>query len=123
MYDPAGYMSANIISNTPGHLPPVRNPDQPTKDDYALMGQHILMYSGPLRLAWENSTTTLGRVFHGPLMASSRRGWLGTTQTRNYEVFFNATETGGRDILRLWNRNETNDQYANIYWVRAPPGV
>jgi len=120
-YDPNGYMSVGMISTTPGDIPPPRTPDKPTYDDFAKVGEHILAYAGELHIAWDNSTVTSGRLYHGPLMMSSRTSWLGTNQTRNYDVTMNATETGGRDVLHLWLRNETSDQVANLFWARAPP--
>jgi hypothetical protein len=40
-------------------------------------------------------------------------------QTRNYVVTKKANETGGRDVLRLWTRDENAGTMGNIYWVRA----
>jgi hypothetical protein len=112
-------MSASITSRDAEHIPPNRDPEKPTDADYALMGRHILAYSGELHVAWENSTATVGRLTHGPLIMASRWTWLGTNQTRNYIVTKNANETGGRDVLHLWLRQEEENTVANIYWVRA----
>ncbi|KAF2827689.1 hypothetical protein CC86DRAFT_321988 [Ophiobolus disseminans] len=119
-YDPNGYMSANMVSSNPKDLPPDRTPDKPTYDDFALVGEHILTYAGELHLAWENSTASSGRLIHGPLVMSSQASWLGKLQLRNYEVTLNAHETGGRDVLKLWYRNEETDNDSTIYWARAP---
>ncbi|KAH7071807.1 Lipocalin-like domain-containing protein [Paraphoma chrysanthemicola] len=120
-YDARGYMSASITATEPEFLPPNRAPEDPTHDDFALAGQHILAYAGELHLQWDNSTALVGRLTHGPLLMASRPGWLGTIQTRNYIVTRNASETGGKDVLHLWARNETTKSVANIYWARAEP--
>jgi hypothetical protein len=112
-------MSASITSTDADHIPPVRNPDEPTDADYGLMGRHTLAYAGELHLQWENSTTTAGRLTHGPLVMASRWKWLGTNQTRNYVVTKKANETGGKDVLRLWTRDEVGGLIGNIYWMRA----
>lgn len=117
IYDPAGYMSASISSTDPEHIPPTRDPDEATDADRALMSKHSLAYSGQLHVEWENSTATVGRLIHGPLVMSSHTSWLRTNQSRNYILTKNATETPGRDILHLWLKG--SDGTANLYWVRA----
>ena len=121
IYDTNGYMSVSMATTTPEFIPPIRDPNEPTEEDFALVGKHILMYSGELSLAWENSTTTEGRVYHGPLLTSTQTSWIGTKQTRDYIVTKNASETGGRDILHLYSKNVTSDSIADIYWGRPPP--
>jgi hypothetical protein len=117
IYDPAGYMSASISSTDPEHIPPTRNPDEATDADRALMSKHSLAYSGQLHVEWENSTATVGRLTHGPLVMSSHTSWLGTNQSRNYVLTKNASETLGKDILHLWLKG--SDGTANLYWMRA----
>ncbi|KAF2821032.1 hypothetical protein CC86DRAFT_470819 [Ophiobolus disseminans] len=120
-YNPDGYMSAHMVSSDPGHIPPVRDPEPPTYEDFALVGEHSLVYAGELHVAWENSTATSGRLTHGPLKMASLASWIETSQPRNYEVTLKAHETGGRDVLRLWARDEGRHTVSTIWWVRAPP--
>ncbi|KAH8726950.1 Lipocalin-like domain-containing protein [Phaeosphaeriaceae sp. PMI808] len=108
IYDTRGYMSASMTSTDPDHIPPDRSPAPMTDADYALFGQHKLAYAGELRVMWENSTAMVGRL-------------LGTNMTRDYVVTYGAKEVGGRDVLRLWVRDEAKNSTTNIYWVRGLP--
>lgn len=84
------------------------------------MAQHAIAYAGPWSVEWENSTATVGRLIHGPLTMSTAWNWLGTRQSRNYVLTRNASETGGRDLLRLWV-NDGEGRTSNLWWVRAEP--
>lgn len=110
-----------MTTTVPEWIAPIRNPGQPTQEDFALIGEHILVYSGEVHLAWENSTATSGRLIHGPLLMATRPSWRVASQVRDYVVTKNAAEVGGRDVLNLYYRNETSDTFASLYWARAPP--
>lgn len=115
-YNPEGYMSASLGPTDPSYIPPLR--DEPTHEDFALTGEHILTYAGGLKLAWENSTATAGRVIHGPLIVSSLRIWLNTEQWRDYRVTRKAKETGGKDVLQLYALGA--ETFSSLFWVRVP---
>jgi hypothetical protein len=112
-------MSVSVTSTDAEHIPPVRESGNASDADYALMGRHSLAYAGELHLQWENSTATAGRLTHGPLVMASLWRMLGRNQTRDYVVTKRAHETGGKDVLKLWTRDEKEGSIANIYWVRA----
>ncbi|OAL47404.1 hypothetical protein IQ07DRAFT_115304 [Pyrenochaeta sp. DS3sAY3a] len=116
IYHPLGFMSANIISNTPSQIAPVRpNNTAPTDEDYILIGKHTLSYAGGLH-AWPGSNATHGTLTHGPLTMATAPKWRGTNQTRNYVLTKGGFE--GRDVLHLWLRNEEEDSIANLHWAR-----
>ncbi|KAH8700043.1 Lipocalin-like domain-containing protein [Phaeosphaeriaceae sp. PMI808] len=118
IYDANGYMSASMTSTDPDQIPPNRSPAPMTQEDYILIGQHTLVYAGELHVAWENSSATVGRLTHGPLIMSNKPSWLGTNQTRNYIVTKKEKEG---DILHLWLKDEKKNMISNIFWVRGGP--
>lgn len=121
MYDANGYMSASMTTTDADQYPPNRSPLPMTQEDYVLIGQHTLVYAGELHVVWENSSATVGRLTHGPVIMTNKPSWLGTSMIRNYVVIEGGEEFGGRNLLRLWSRDEAKDIVSNIYWVRAWP--
>ncbi|KAH6651928.1 hypothetical protein BKA67DRAFT_693155 [Truncatella angustata] len=88
IYHPAGFMSANTMSNN---------------------GSDQLSYAG--RLSVREDTPTTGRLTHGPLIQASELSWIGTDQHRDYELFdhgktlsLSATIDDGRVGVLFWEK-------------------
>ncbi|KAF2849620.1 hypothetical protein T440DRAFT_533097 [Plenodomus tracheiphilus IPT5] len=112
LYHPAGYMSANLFA------PSALNASDPTSDSdasYAYIARRSLSYAGELSV-WPGSNESVGTLTHGPLVVASVPSWMEVVQRRNYVVY--KKEVEGRDVLRLWLREEEKDLQTDIWWVR-----
>lgn len=125
LYTPT-HMSANIMDTDPSRRPSdLQWPANTTEllYNWAIIAKSSLHYAGPLT-ALEGSDNKTGRLIHGPLLISSRPAWYETPQARNYTLVEESVGNGDerkrtRLVLRLWARNETKGEIANLFWEKV----
>jgi len=137
VYTPTGYMSA-VLHGTREDVRPltITYPDLlggvGEVSAWSLVGTYSVAYAGMATTTTTspddttNGTSgtdsekivTSGMVRHGPLISATVPQWIGTTQTRKFEVF-DETASGGSFVLKLSAEDPVTRFRTDAFWSRV----
>ena len=136
VYTSTGYMSA-LLHGTREDVRPlsITYPDLlggvGEVSAWSLIGTYSVAYAGMATATSPDDTNngtsgmidsekivTSGVVRHGPLISATVPQWIGTTQTRKFEVF-DETASGGSFVLKLSAEDPVTRFRTDAFWSRV----